>query len=63
MSLDNRLMNVDLTHPCPHCGNEHTMKGRWFSVVRTYRCAVCRDEVRMTYPEKMVLFERNAHLA
>jgi hypothetical protein len=28
-----KLMNVLLSHPCPHCGHNHTMTRRWFSVI------------------------------
>jgi DNA-directed RNA polymerase subunit RPC12/RpoP len=63
MPLDVRLMNVDLTHQCPHCGHERTMKGRWFSMVGNYRCAACRADVRMTYVAKAGLFESHSHLA
>jgi DNA-directed RNA polymerase subunit RPC12/RpoP len=63
MSLDGKLMNVLLSHPCPHCGNNRIMHGRWFAVIGNYRCARCTQQVRMTYPAKVALFEGHAHLS
>ena len=36
-----KLMNVLLSHPCPHCGHNHTKTRRWFSVIGNYQCAFC----------------------
>jgi DNA-directed RNA polymerase subunit RPC12/RpoP len=63
MPLDRKLMYALLSHPCPHCGHNLTMKGHWFSVIRNYQCALCRQKVRMTYTAKLALFESHAHLA
>ena len=63
MPLDGRLLNVLLSHRCPHCGHNLAMMGHWFSVIRNYRCAICARQVQMTYAEKVALFEGHTHLA
>src|SRR6478672_4633995 len=63
MPLHLGLMNVILSHPCPHCGLTLKMKGSWFCPKANYACASCHQLVPMRYPEKTALFAKHAHLA
>ena len=62
MPLDRKLMHMFLSNACPHCGHKLTKTGTWFSVIRNYRCAFCRQKVLMTYTAKVALFESHAYL-
>jgi hypothetical protein len=63
MPLDLRLMDVILSHPCPHCDRKLTMKGSWFFPRANYTCAGCHQLVEMRYAAKTALFAKHAHLA
>jgi hypothetical protein len=63
MSLSLRLRNVDLTLECKYCGGQKIKKGQWFLVIAKFTCENCKREVRLTYKDKIALFERHAHLA
>ena len=63
MPLTTRLENVELALVCKHCGNRIIRKGSWFRTSRhSFKCGVCKGEVRLTYQEKIVLFAKHAHL-
>jgi hypothetical protein len=40
---------------CPKTGN-------WFISVSTFRCDECKNEMRLTYSDKVALFAKHAHL-
>ena len=61
MPLTKGLLNVLLSHPCPHCGHKHEKNGSWFQTMAHYSCSSCRNSVQMTYDDKVRLFETNAH--
>jgi DNA-directed RNA polymerase subunit RPC12/RpoP len=63
MPLTKGLLNVLLSHPCPHCGHKHEKKGSWFQTIAHYSCSSCSHSVRMGYDDKVHLFEANAHRA
>ncbi|UVK47546.1 hypothetical protein BPNPMPFG_003333 [Mesorhizobium sp. AR07] len=63
MSLSQSLMSFDLTFECPHCQLVLTKTGSWFRVVASYECEGCRRKIRITYPDKVALFNNHAHLA
>jgi transposase-like protein len=58
MPLPVHLANVVLAHPCPHCGNLFQKTGGWFQNIGRYTCEVCKQAVRMTYSDKLALFDR-----
>ena len=57
MPLSSALLDIPLTRPCPHCGHKLEKTGNWFSSIARYKCAKCRQELRMTYEAKLALFE------
>ena len=63
MPLTKGLLDVILSHPCPHCGHKHEKKGHWFQTIGHYTCPACDRSVRITYDDKVHLFETNAHRA
>ena len=58
MPLSNRLANVVLHRPCPHCGHVLQRGGSWFHHIPRYKCEICYEEVQMTYDAKLALFEK-----
>jgi hypothetical protein len=63
MPLNMKLMDVPLSHPCPHCGQGLKMKGSWFKSMARYKCPYCRNLVVMTHCAKVVLFDTHGHLS
>jgi transposase-like protein len=63
MPLTKGLLDVLLSHPCPHCGHKQEKKGSWFQTIGHYRCPSCGHSVQITYEDKVGLFEANAHRA
>ena len=62
MPLTRGLLHVFLSHSCPHCDHKQEKMGRWFQSVRSsYSCPSCGQSVRMTYEDKVRLFETNVH--
>jgi transposase-like protein len=62
MPLTKGLLHVFLSHSCPRCGHKQEKMGRWFQSVRSsYSCPSCGQSVRMTYEDKVRLFETNVH--
>jgi hypothetical protein len=58
LSLD--LCHVDLTLECKHCGWPLIKSGYWFITAPRFKCEGCNRELRITYSEKVVLFEAHA---
>ena len=42
MPLTSGLLDVLLSHPCPHCGHKHEKKGSWFQNYRPIYLLVLR---------------------
>jgi hypothetical protein len=63
MPLSNKLLDVDLTLECKHCGHLIIKNGGWFSVAHHFKCEGCNRYVRIVYDEKVALFKKHAHLA
>ena len=63
MSLSALLRNVDLTLECKSRGHLIIKKGDWFITASTFKCDQCKGEVRLTYSDKVALFDKHAHLA
>ena len=63
LALTKGLLDVLLSHPCPHCGHKQEKKGSWFKTIGHYTCPSCGHSVQMSYDEKIRLFEANAHRA
>jgi hypothetical protein len=47
---------------CPHCGHALVRKGAWFQTVRGFKCGGCWRMLRLTYDDKVALFDKHAHL-
>ncbi|PAP98061.1 MAG: hypothetical protein E5Y88_24835 [Mesorhizobium sp.] len=63
MSLSPSLFSVGLTFQCPQCNFTVIKNGSWFQVVSHYKCEGCGREIRITYPDKIGIFQKHAHLA
>ena len=63
MSLSPRLVSVGLTFQCPQCNFAVIKNGSWFQVVSHYKCEGCGRAIRITYSDKIAIFNRHAHLA
>ncbi|WP_077373523.1 transposase-like zinc-binding domain-containing protein [Mesorhizobium prunaredense] len=63
MCLSQRLSSVGLTFLCPQCNFTVIKNGSWFRGVSRYRCDGCGREIRITYPDKIAIFHKHAHLA
>jgi transposase-like protein len=61
MPLTKGLLHVFLSHSCPHCGHKLEKMGAWFQTISRYDCSSCGQSVRMTYEDKVRLFETNVH--
>ena len=59
MPLTKGLLHVFLSHSCPHCGHKLKKMGAWFQTISRYDCSSCGQSVRMTYEDKVRLFETN----
>ncbi len=60
MPLSLRLLDVDLTLKCKHCGWPLIKNGQWFMVAPRFKCEGCKREVRIPYNDKLVL-SRDLH--
>jgi len=63
MPLSLRLRDTDLTLKCKHCDWPLIRNGNWFITASRFRCVGCKREMRISYGEKVALFERHADLA
>ena len=63
MALSNDLHDKNLVFQCQRCSRTIVRKGSWIKSIKTFRCEGCRSEVRMTYGQKLAIFERHRHLA
>lgn len=58
MGLSIELNNVHLCFPCKYCNHAHVKAGRWFVTQSAFVCDGCGHTNRITYQQKMELFER-----
>jgi hypothetical protein len=62
VALSLLLRDIVLRHPCQCCGHMHEKTGEWFLRSRQFTCAACRTTARITYDDKIKLFDDHAHL-
>ena len=63
MPLSDSLRSLNLTFNCPHCDYALVKKGVWFQTVRGFKCEGCQRMLRLTYDDKVALFDKHAHLS
>jgi transposase-like protein len=63
MGLAENLSDVALTFECPNCSNPTVRKGSSLRTIAHFRCEGCNNKVRLTYPQKLVIFEKHKLLA
>ncbi|PTE07778.1 hypothetical protein C9427_24250 [Mesorhizobium helmanticense] len=63
MALTPGLNSVGLTFQCPQCHVVVVKNGSWFQVVSRYKCEGCGHSIRITYPDKVAIFKKHAHMA
>ncbi|TIS61101.1 MAG: hypothetical protein E5W93_08965 [Mesorhizobium sp.] len=59
MGLANDLFDKSLTFQCPRCHAALTKKGSWIKSVTTFKCDRCHETVRLSYTDKLAIFERH----
>lgn len=62
MPLSTGLRDKPLTFNCPHCGRATVKNGGWFQTIGRFTCRGCERTVRLTYDDKLALFQKHAHL-
>jgi len=62
MPLSGSLHSVSMTFECPFCTRTLVKRGGWFQTIGRFKCKGCQREVRLTYADKVTLFDRHAHL-
>ena len=63
MPLSPSLHSVDLTFECPLCGHVLVKTGNWFQTVGRFKCEGCQAQIRLSYSDKLAIFEKHGHLA
>jgi hypothetical protein len=63
VTLSSSLRHVYLTLKCEVCGHLLVKEGVWFWTVSTFKCQECKGERRLTYSDKVALFDKHLHLA
>lgn len=63
MGLAEDLSDVALTFECPDCSHPAVRKGSALRTIAHFRCDGCNAKVRMTYPQKLAIFEKHKLLA
>ena len=63
MPLSGNLRTVDLTIECPRCNHALVKSGGWFQTIPHFTCEGCQSKIRLTYADKVALFEKHTHLA
>ena len=62
MPLSASLFNVEMTFECPLCGHALVKSGSWFYTVPKFKCEGCHRQIRLSYPDRLAIFEKYAHL-
>jgi transposase-like protein len=47
---------------CPFCTRALVKSGSWFQTIGRFKCNGCQLEVRLTYSDKVALFDKHAYL-
>ena len=63
MGLAEDLSDVALTFDCPVCSHPTVRKGSVLRTIAYIRCDGCNAKVRITYPQKVAIFEKHKLLA
>lgn len=63
MGLAENLSDVALTFDCPECSHPTVRKGSALRTIAHIRCDGCSTKVRITYPQKLAIFEKHKMLA
>jgi transposase-like protein len=63
MNLTAELYGVLLVFGCPHCARELTKNGSWFKSISRFVCAGCGREARITYEDKIRIYEKHLRLS
>lgn len=63
MGLAQDLSDVTLTFECPNCSHPMVRKGSAIRTIAHFICDGCKAKVRLTYPQKLAIFERHNGLA
>ena len=63
MGLAEDLSDVALTFDCPECSHPTVRKGSVLRTIAYIRCDGCNAKVRITYPQKVAIFEKHKLLA
>jgi transposase-like protein len=61
MPLSLSLHSVSMTFECPFCTRTLVKSGGWFQTIGRFKCNGCQREVRLTYSDKVALFDKHAH--
>lgn len=59
MGLAKDLSNVALTFHCPDCSYPAVRKGSALRTIAHFRCHGCNAKVRITYQQKLAIFEKH----
>ncbi|TIX46316.1 MAG: hypothetical protein E5W81_23820 [Mesorhizobium sp.] len=59
MGLAENLSDVALAFECPNCSYPTVRKGSALKTIAHIRCERCDAKVRITYPQKLAIFEKH----
>jgi DNA-directed RNA polymerase subunit RPC12/RpoP len=62
IGFSKQLYATELTFACPHCSHKLVKKGSWFARASGFKCAGCGRKVRISYEDKVRLFDGYVHL-
>jgi transposase-like protein len=63
VGLAENLSDVALAFECPYCSHPTVRKGSALRTIAHIRCDGCNAKVRITYPQKLAIFERHKRLS
>ena len=63
MGLAEDLSDVALAFECQECSHPTARKGSVLRTIAFIRCEGCNAKVRITYPQKVAIFEKHKLLA
>ncbi|WP_127298265.1 MULTISPECIES: hypothetical protein [unclassified Mesorhizobium] len=63
MALSPELFDQDMILNCPICNRAMVRKGYWIKSVKAFTCDGCHNEMRLTYGQKIAIFERHRQAA
>ncbi|MDW6025887.1 hypothetical protein SAZ10_29420 [Mesorhizobium sp. BAC0120] len=61
MTLSSSLLHIEMTFDCPFCAHPLVKTGTWFQTTSGFRCVRCQKQVRITYSDKVALFDKHAN--